>query len=148
MDADRPTSHGQPTLFDLLTVEPNTSIFFSYVREIELVRLFMNADSNVTVLVPTNKAVMALEKKPHQAPIQIEDDIKLTEQELEERSEKNVEHWVSLHIIPETNNDPSMPEWKRVLVNGNLQVMNMKEGVNGALYVIDGTFKMTSHAVP
>jgi hypothetical protein len=64
MDADRPTSHGQPTLFDLLTVEPNTSIFFSYVREIELVRLFMNADSNVTVLVPTNKAVMALEKKP------------------------------------------------------------------------------------
>jgi hypothetical protein len=64
MDANPPTSHGQPTLFDLLTVEPNTSIFFSYVREIELVRLFMNVDSNVTVLVPTNKAVMALEKKP------------------------------------------------------------------------------------
>ncbi|KAI0249562.1 hypothetical protein BJV78DRAFT_1276167 [Lactifluus subvellereus] len=164
MDAERPTSHSRPTLFDLLTIEPSTSIFFSYARELELVRLFTNVDSNLTVLVPTNKAVMALEKKPHQAPIPIEDTIELTEQELEERSEKNVERWVSLHIIPqshislpsrtyptlaegktvtfeETSRDPSIPEWKRVLVNGKLQIINWKEATNGVLYVIDGTIQ-------
>jgi hypothetical protein len=64
MDAEHPEVHGRPTLFDLLTVEPNTSIFFSYARELELVRLFSNVNSNITVLAPTNKAVMALEKKP------------------------------------------------------------------------------------
>jgi hypothetical protein len=64
MDVERPTSHSRTTLFDLLTIEPNTSIFFSYAREIELIRLFMNADSKLTVLAPTNKAVMALAKKP------------------------------------------------------------------------------------
>lgn len=64
MDAERPTSHSRPTLFDLLTIESSTSIFFSYARELDLVRLFTNVDANITVLVPTNKAVMALEKKP------------------------------------------------------------------------------------
>jgi hypothetical protein len=64
MDVERPPSHGRTTLFDLLTIEPNTSIFFSYAREIELIRLFMNVDSNITVLAPMNRAVMALEKKP------------------------------------------------------------------------------------
>ena len=36
----------------------------------------------------------------HQAPDSIDDGIKLSEQELEERSSRNVERWVSLHIIP------------------------------------------------
>ena len=63
MDFERP-SNQLPTLFDLLTIEPTTSIFFSYARELELSRLLVDLDSNVTVLVPTNKAVMALAKKP------------------------------------------------------------------------------------
>ncbi|SRR6266851_4645066 len=64
MDVNRPSSDGRPTLFDLLTIEPRTSIFFSYARELELSRLFVNVDSNITLLVPTNKAVMALARKP------------------------------------------------------------------------------------
>lgn len=36
----------------------------------------------------------------HQAPVAIDDGIKLSEQELEERSSRNVERWVSLHIMP------------------------------------------------
>jgi hypothetical protein len=64
MDANRPLSHARPTLFDLLTIEPRTSIFFSYARELQLSRLFVNVDSNLTLLVPTDKAVMALARKP------------------------------------------------------------------------------------
>jgi hypothetical protein len=38
--------------------------------------------------------------KSHQAPVPVDDTIELSEQEFEERSNKNVERWVSLHIIP------------------------------------------------
>jgi len=126
--------------------------------------MFVNVDSNLTLFVPTNKAVMALAKKPHQAPVPIDDGIKLSEQELEERSSRNVEHWVSLHIIPgshislpsltyptlvegktvtfkEINQDTTMSEWKRVLVNGNVQIVDKKEAINGDIYVIDGTIQ-------
>ena len=64
MDFERPSTTHLPTLFDLLTIEPTTSIFFSYARELELSRLLVDLNSNITVLVPTNKAVMALARKP------------------------------------------------------------------------------------
>jgi hypothetical protein len=69
MDANLPTPNSRLTLFDLLTIEPRTSIFFSYARELELGRLFVDVDSNLTLLVPTNKAVMALARKPYVFPI-------------------------------------------------------------------------------
>ena len=60
-----PLTHpGNPTLADLLTIEPSASIFYSYAREIELSRLFVDEASRITLLVPTNKAVMALARKP------------------------------------------------------------------------------------
>jgi hypothetical protein len=64
MDSNRPLSNARPTLFDLLTIDSRTSIFFSYARELQLSRMFVDVDSNLTLLVPTNKAVMALAKKP------------------------------------------------------------------------------------
>jgi hypothetical protein len=64
MDVNQPPANARPTLFDLLTIEPHTSIFFSYARELEISRLFINVDSNLTLFVPTNKAVMALTRKP------------------------------------------------------------------------------------
>ncbi|KAF8499200.1 hypothetical protein F5888DRAFT_1793980 [Russula emetica] len=164
MDDNRPASNVRPTLFDLLTIESGSSIFFSYARELELSRLFVDVDAKLTLLVPTNKAVMALAKKPHQVPVPVDDTIELSEQEFEERSNKNVERWVSLHIIPEShislpsrtyptllngktvtfkeiNEDPTVPEWKRVSVNGNIQIVSRKEATNGVLYVIDGTIR-------
>ncbi|KAI9454865.1 hypothetical protein BJY52DRAFT_1389902 [Lactarius psammicola] len=158
MDFRRP-SNPLPTLFDLLTIEPTTSIFFSYARELETSRLLVDLDSNI------HGAVMALARKPHQDSVPVDDSIKLTEQELEERSKKNVERWVSLHIIPEspiplasrtyptlaegkttitfveTGKDTTLPEWKRVLINGEIQIINAKEAINGVLYVIDGTIQ-------
>lgn len=53
----------EPTLADLLTLESTASIFFSYARELKLGSI-LNEDTQITVLVPTNKAVMALARKP------------------------------------------------------------------------------------
>ena len=36
----------------------------------------------------------------HQGPVPLGDTTKLSEQQLEEQSNKNVERWVSSHIIP------------------------------------------------
>lgn len=55
---------GKPLLADLLTIESTASIFFSYARELELSQLFGNPHARTTVLVPTNKAVIALPRKP------------------------------------------------------------------------------------
>src|ERR1700728_739623 len=59
-----PVKHSQPSLHDLLTIESSTSIFFSYARETDISQLFANHDARTTLLVPTNKAVMALSRKP------------------------------------------------------------------------------------
>ena len=59
-----PQTHIQPTLADLLTIEPSASIFYSYAREVALSRSFADVDARITLLVPTNKAVMALARKP------------------------------------------------------------------------------------
>lgn len=58
----------QPTLADLLTIESSTSIFYSYARELTTSTMFSDVDSRpITLLVPTNKAVMALARKPYVA---------------------------------------------------------------------------------
>jgi hypothetical protein len=107
------------TLFDLLTIEPSASIFFSYARESDISRLLVDHGSRSTFLVPTNRAVMALARKPcvfvrktsitmnesfdcrsHQSAYNVQDDEGLSEQELDERSKSNVQHWISLHVIP------------------------------------------------
>lgn len=59
-----PQTNARPTLADLLTIEPAASIFYSYAREIALSELFADVDARITLLVPTNKAVMALARKP------------------------------------------------------------------------------------
>ena len=55
---------GKPSLADLLTIESSASIFYSYARELELSEKFSDAAEHLTVLVPTNKAVIALPRKP------------------------------------------------------------------------------------
>lgn len=116
------------------------------------------------MLVPTNKAVMALAQKPHQGPESVEPHIGVSEQELDESSKRNVERWVSAHIIParislsdtpvsyETLQDgklvtfnpvldakPDSPEWMRVTLEDGVRIIGMKEAQNGVLYLIDGT---------
>ena len=59
-----PQTQARPTLHDLLTIESSASIFFSYARETDISARFQDADVALTLLVPTNRAVMALPKKP------------------------------------------------------------------------------------
>lgn len=59
-----PLRNAQPTVADLLTIEPSASIFYSYARELELSTQFSDVEARNTLFVPTNKAVMALARKP------------------------------------------------------------------------------------
>lgn len=59
-----PALTDMPTLADLLTIDPSVSIFYSYAREVELSKIFTDEKARNTLLVPTNKAVMALARKP------------------------------------------------------------------------------------
>ncbi|KAF9440934.1 hypothetical protein P691DRAFT_779957 [Macrolepiota fuliginosa MF-IS2] len=159
-----PQAHAQPTLSDLLTVEQSASIFYSYARELELSRIFGDDSAKSTVLVPINKAVMALSRKPHegQGSTAIGDDVEISEEEFDKLSKANVERWVSAHIIPETpivldsreyptllegksisfqpilKNDGKGPEWTRVTVEGGIRIIGMKKASNGVLYLLDG----------
>lgn len=60
-----PDKHSKPTLADLLTIQQTASIFYSYARELELSRIFEDRTQELTLLVPVNKAVMALARKPY-----------------------------------------------------------------------------------
>lgn len=57
-------SHSTQTLADLLTIEPSASIFYDYARGVGLGNKLNDKSSMITVLVPRNKAVMKLAKKP------------------------------------------------------------------------------------
>ena len=61
---NQPTTSSKPTLADLLTLEPSASIFYSYARELEMSSMLSDGRLKLTLLVPTNKAVMALARKP------------------------------------------------------------------------------------
>ncbi|KIY52519.1 hypothetical protein FISHEDRAFT_35094 [Fistulina hepatica ATCC 64428] len=152
-----------PTLADLLTVESSASIFYSYARELELSTQFSAADASMTLLVPTNKAVIALPRKPHQGPEPSHGEIQISEEEFAARSKNNVDRWVRAHIIPQSpislvdvtygtlldgkavsfTTDPRANtdalEWQRVLVDAQTRILSMKEAANGVLYLIDGT---------
>ncbi|VDC05769.1 unnamed protein product [Peniophora sp. CBMAI 1063] len=152
-----------PNLFDLLTIEPSVSIFFSYARETEISKLLVDRPKN-TLLVPTNRAVMALARKPHQDASPVDDGLEMTEQELDERSKGNVLRWVSMHIIPIpdleladreyptladdksvtfrlVDADEKKPDWARLAVDGEIHLLQKKEASNGVFYIVDGTVK-------
>ena len=59
-----PVSHPAQTLADLLTIEPSAAIFYDYARRISLGNKLNDKSSMITVLVPRNKAIMKLAKKP------------------------------------------------------------------------------------
>ncbi|KAH9950948.1 hypothetical protein B0H21DRAFT_818782 [Amylocystis lapponica] len=161
-----PLTHAdKPTLADLLTIEPSASIFYSYARENELSQLFGNEASSNTLLVPTNKAIMALARKPHQSPAPVKDGVIISEAEFDRLAKTNVERWVSAHIIPRSpisllppktyntllegknvtfervDGDESAPEWALVQLDGGVRLTGMKEACNGVMYIIDGTVK-------
>ncbi|KAJ2973582.1 hypothetical protein NUW54_g12038 [Trametes sanguinea] len=146
-----PVTHsGKPSLADLLTIESSASIFYSYARETELSKIFSDPNAKNTLLVPTNKAVIALPRKPHEGPAPIREGVILSEAEFDDLSKKNVERWVSAHIIPFSvslsspgeyrtllegknvsftplDGDENAPEWARVVLNGDVRLTGIRE---------------------
>jgi hypothetical protein len=59
-----PQKSSKPTLADLLTIETSASIFYSYARELELSGRLQDEKLKSTIFVPSNRAVMALARKP------------------------------------------------------------------------------------
>jgi len=163
-----PLTTPAPSLADLLTIESSVSIFYSYARELEFSALFSDPNASISVLVPSNRAVMALARKPHQGPTPLADDgLEISDEEFDKKSKKNVESWISAHVIPESpikleskeyptllerksvrftpvsKNDGKGPDWSRVTVEDGIHITGMKEGLNGVLYFIDGTITPT-----
>ncbi|KAL5494634.1 hypothetical protein ACEPAI_95 [Sanghuangporus weigelae] len=150
-------------LSDVLTVHTSASIFFSYARETQVGELFKAGDARVTVFAPTNKAVMALSRKPHQGPIPVDDAV-ISEEEFDARSKENVQRWISAHIVPQVlpSLSPSSKyetlldgvavtvssksespgsdksDWQRVVLNENIFIVDRAEAANGVLYLLDG----------
>ncbi|KAF9011440.1 hypothetical protein BDQ17DRAFT_1223053, partial [Cyathus striatus] len=154
-----------PTLADILTITPSTSIFFSYARELPLSAMFADSSARVTLLVPTNKAVMALPQKPQQSPPEKSGggEIEISEGEFEARSKENVRRWIGAHIIPESpielagktydtllegksitftpisKHDGKGEEWTRVTLENGVKIIDKKKASNGIMYIIDAT---------
>ncbi|KAF9055735.1 hypothetical protein BJ165DRAFT_1521715 [Panaeolus papilionaceus] len=156
-----PLTTPKPTLADLLTIDSSASIFYSYARELELSSMLSDKDRKVTIFVPTNKAVINMHRKPHQEPdrgIEIE----LTQEQVDRRAKRNVERWVSAHVVPEyplafdstphrtlhqtmkltfkpiSKSNDQDPTWQTVTLNGGIKILAKKEALNGDLYLIDG----------
>ncbi|KAG8905394.1 hypothetical protein FRB99_009007 [Tulasnella sp. 403] len=157
-----------PTLYDTLILERSTSIFFDYLRECsELSQRTSDTGVKSTLLVPTNKAVMALGWKPHQGSPshrQIAEgggDVEITE----EMGRANVERWISAHVLPtpdidfeissdqptlladksivihKTRTGEKEEPWRNYAISQNGGYINLTrriEAENGVLYVIDG----------
>ncbi|KAK1225344.1 hypothetical protein PQX77_011705 [Marasmius sp. AFHP31] len=156
------TNSAGPTLADLLTIDSSTSIFYSYARELELSKLLNDESAGLMLLAPTNKAVMALARKPHEST-ETRDETVISEEEFDKMAKRNVERWVSAHIIAEpleklemrsyntllegksvtfSDSEDTKSEnvpWQKVIVEDGIRFKDMKKAANGVIYVIDGT---------
>jgi len=118
-----------------------------------------------TVLVPTNKAVLALARKPHQGPPPKTNEtpghIEISEEQQSQESDKNVRNWVSAHIIPKhpislssgeefetmhegttirfTEAQTANGDWEHYVLYPDVKIVNKIEAANGAIYLIEGT---------
>lgn len=88
-----------PNLADLLTIQTQSSIYYSYARDTDISKRFTEDNSNgITLFVPTNKAVQALARKPNDDPHA--DISQLSNEEFYVRSSDRVKQWVGAHIVP------------------------------------------------
>ncbi|OWZ78595.1 hypothetical protein C365_03396 [Cryptococcus neoformans Bt85] len=123
-----------PTVADMLTTEPTASLWWSYARDsVEIAKRLESKLKSSTVLVPIDKAILALEKKPHQSPGETPEDAAFK--------------FISAHIIDGTPREGTLPTllpnfsvefvkdgsakggWR--IRPGDVEVLAEKDGVNG-----------------
>lgn len=161
-----------PMLSDQLSLEPQASIFFSYARESAKLSGIMSGvgeyggSHKYTVFVPTNRAVMALARKPHLGREPVDGSIEISDEEADRQAQENVEKWVSAHIVPKSlelsagmpeeyptlldgisltlirENSHKSPEYHNWRLNGNVAILGQRKAANGVMYLIDGTIEV------
>ncbi|KAF8547793.1 hypothetical protein OG21DRAFT_1517010 [Imleria badia] len=127
----------------------------------ETVRMFLV----VFVQVATSTLTWLMIYHRHQGPETVEPEVKMSEQQYDEQSRRNVEHWVAGHVIPSrvsvsdapvtyntlldgksitftpvSSGKNKLPDWSRVTLEDGIHI-EMKEGENSIIYMIDRTIK-------
>ncbi|GAA5969700.1 hypothetical protein JCM11641_008009 [Rhodosporidiobolus odoratus] len=155
-----PSSSLQPSLADLLTRSKRTKLFYDYVRDsIAVSTLLIDPLGSATLLAPTDQAILALARKPHEGPAtaaaagQIE----------EERSRAEwLDRWVKMHVILDRveleDGDWEEREYKpmvgssalrfvrsgehgkgRVVLPANVEIVGEEQALNGKILYLQGT---------
>ncbi|OCF38487.1 hypothetical protein I317_07746 [Kwoniella heveanensis CBS 569] len=142
------SSSGGPTLADALTAERGASLWWNYARDSPSVTgRLVSRDKETTILVPTDKAIMALGRKPHQHP-------GLSYKGAFTSSKTNTERFLAAHMIEggklsedklstlldgfdvEMNKDKTAKGgWK--VQPGDIEVMGIKETSNGRIVYLN-----------
>ncbi|KAL1408967.1 hypothetical protein Q8F55_005784 [Vanrija albida] len=133
------------SLADALTLERRASVWWDYARDVSSVTSRLSNKGKTTVLVPLDKAIFALPRKPHQNPEGATDD---------DDTKHNVEQFLSAHIVPGDLALPSDEETptlnpnvsvrvegedgKWVLQPGDIPVVGVTEASNGKILYLDG----------
>jgi len=120
-----------PTLFDTLLLQRSSSIFFDYLRELPSgPSRLLDPNIKSTLLVPSNKAVIALGWKPERGPPSQagkESEVTISEEALE----SNVENWVGAHILPLGDLDFKSTKPQATLPQGRYIVIERRGDTSG-----------------
>ncbi|BGP14712.1 hypothetical protein JCM10213_002759 [Rhodosporidiobolus nylandii] len=97
-------SSSSPTLADLLTRSKTARMFYGYSRDSAAVStLLLDSTGSVTVLAPTDSAITALARKPHQGPPPRNADGGEVRASVEDEraAAEYLERWCKAHIVLE-----------------------------------------------
>ncbi|WVQ97933.1 hypothetical protein IAU59_005052 [Kwoniella sp. CBS 9459] len=139
---------GGPTLADALTAERGASLWWNYARDSPSVTArLVSRDKHTTILVPTDKAIIALGRKPHQHP-------GLSYRGAFSSSKTNTERFLAAHMIeggktPEVKSSTLLDGFGVEMVKdksakggwriqpGDIEVLGIKETSNGRIIYLN-----------
>ncbi|WVW78600.1 hypothetical protein I302_100557 [Kwoniella bestiolae CBS 10118] len=150
---------GGPTLADALTAERGASLWWGYARDSrDVTERLTSRSKNSTLLVPVDKAILALKQKPHQYSGSSSATSSITSFfSGSNDSQSNIEKFLRAHMIDGTsqpgkvrtmlegfsfqmNQDQSMKKekgqgWR--IQPGDIEVLGVKETSNGRIMYIN-----------
>ncbi|ORX34492.1 hypothetical protein BD324DRAFT_683438 [Kockovaella imperatae] len=109
------------TLADALTMGRKAGVWWEYARDVSGVatRLQSKGTERTTVFVPVDSAMKRLTRKPHQNADGSTD---------EDSIQKNVDRFISAHVIPELVNLPTKSKVETLLPGLSIQVVKKNDG--------------------
>jgi len=141
-------------LADLLIVHPNVQLFGDYLRDCpsSYGKVVLNPVGKFTIFAPKDSSILSMSRKPHQGAVSSD----LVGVENEKDNLKNLDDWVSSHIVPDgplsldnlPTSFPTLTKDQNITVsrddNGNLivnpghvKILSQTECVDGSLFVLD-----------